>query len=132
MISFFNLYELFPAFICAINIESIVNNLLGVKFFNPVLVVFLFQGFNFTLSAIIFSGSSTSSSSYVAISGKLVEISGKSRFNISGSFRTFTFFFESSWRLLYWVVYTFKNLSYNLKAVLITTFPWASFFGLIS
>ena len=82
---------MFPAFICAINIGSIVNNLLGVKFFNPVLVVFLFQGFNFTLSAIIFSGSSTSSSSYVAISGKLVEISGKSRFNISGSFRTFTF-----------------------------------------
>ena len=63
---------MFPAFICAINIGSIVNNLLGVKFFNPVLVVFLFQGFNFTLSAIIFSGSSTSSSSYVAISGKLV------------------------------------------------------------
>ena len=35
MISFFNLYELFPAFICANNIASLVNNFFGVKIFNP-------------------------------------------------------------------------------------------------
>ena len=32
---FFNLYELFPAVICATNIGSLVNNLLRVKIFNP-------------------------------------------------------------------------------------------------
>ena len=36
MISFFNLYELFPAFICANNIGSLVNSLSEVKFFNPI------------------------------------------------------------------------------------------------
>ena len=76
------MYELFLAFICAINIGSIVNNSFGDKVFNPVPVAFLFQGFNFTLSSITFSGSSTSSSSYVAISSKLVEISGESRFKV--------------------------------------------------
>ena len=39
-----NLFELFPAFICGNNIGSLVNNLLGVKIFNPVHVVFLFRG----------------------------------------------------------------------------------------
>ena len=34
-ISFFNLYELFLAFICANNIGSLVNNLFGVSIFNP-------------------------------------------------------------------------------------------------
>ena len=34
MISFFNLYELFPAFICANNIGSLINNLFGVKILN--------------------------------------------------------------------------------------------------
>ena len=29
----FNLYELFPAFVCADNIGSLVNNLFGVKLF---------------------------------------------------------------------------------------------------
>ena len=35
--SFFNLFELFPAFICANNIESLVNSLFGVKVFDPFL-----------------------------------------------------------------------------------------------
>ena len=34
--SFFELLELFTAFICTNNIESLVNNLFGVKNFNPV------------------------------------------------------------------------------------------------
>ena len=32
---FFNLFKLFPALICANNIGSLVNNLFGVKIFNP-------------------------------------------------------------------------------------------------
>ena len=35
MVSFFNLYELFPAFICTNNAGSLVNNLFEVKIFNP-------------------------------------------------------------------------------------------------
>ena len=35
LISFFSMYELFPAFICANNTGSVDNNLLGVKIFNP-------------------------------------------------------------------------------------------------
>ena len=35
MISFFNLLELFPAFICASNIGSLVNNIFGVKICYP-------------------------------------------------------------------------------------------------
>ena len=35
LISFFNFYELFPDFICANNIGSLVNSLLIVKIFNP-------------------------------------------------------------------------------------------------
>ena len=35
LISFFDFYELFPVFICANNIGSLVNNLFGVKNFNP-------------------------------------------------------------------------------------------------
>ena len=35
MISLFNLYEFFPAFICASNTESLVNNLVGFNIFNP-------------------------------------------------------------------------------------------------
>ena len=35
LISFFELLELFTAFICANNIESLVNDLFGVKIFNP-------------------------------------------------------------------------------------------------
>ena len=52
MISFFNLYELFPVFIYANNIVSLVNSLFEVKIFNPVPVIF-FRGFNFTLSALV-------------------------------------------------------------------------------
>ena len=36
LLSVFNLYELFPAFICDDNIESLVNDLFAVKTFNPV------------------------------------------------------------------------------------------------
>ena len=35
LISFYNLFESFTTFICANNIESLVNNLFGVKRFNP-------------------------------------------------------------------------------------------------
>ena len=42
---------------CANNIGSLVNNLFVVKVFNPVLATFLFWWFNFTLSAIVSSGS---------------------------------------------------------------------------
>ena len=35
LISFFNLYELFPAFIYTNNIGSLLNNLFGVMIFNP-------------------------------------------------------------------------------------------------
>ena len=35
LIPFFDFYKLFPAFFCANNIESLVNNLFGVKIFNP-------------------------------------------------------------------------------------------------
>ena len=45
------------AFTCANNVESLVNNLFGVKIFNPVPTIFLFWGFNFALSAIVSSGS---------------------------------------------------------------------------
>ena len=50
------MFELFPNFICANNIGSLVNSLFGVKIFNPVPVILLFQGFNFILSAIVSSG----------------------------------------------------------------------------
>ena len=35
LIPFFDFYKLFPTFFCANNIESLVNNLFGVKIFNP-------------------------------------------------------------------------------------------------
>ena len=64
LISFFSLFELFPAFICANNIWSLVNNLFGVKLFNNVSVFFLVRGFNLTLSlTIVSSGSNFSSTS---------------------------------------------------------------------
>ena len=48
LISFFNLYELFPGFICANNIGSLVNRFFGVNIFNPALIFFfLYGGFNF-------------------------------------------------------------------------------------
>ena len=43
VISFFNLYGLFPAFICDNNIGSFVNNLFGINIFNPVPVFFFFK-----------------------------------------------------------------------------------------
>ena len=70
MISFFNLFELYPAFICTNSIGSLVNSLFRVKIFNPFpyvsssssystkiggMVLFLFQGINFTLSVIVSS-----------------------------------------------------------------------------
>ena len=41
LISFFKLFELFPAFICANNIGNLVNNLPGVKIFNSFLLLVL-------------------------------------------------------------------------------------------
>ena len=35
LISFFKLHKLFPAFIFTISIRSLINNLFGVKIFNP-------------------------------------------------------------------------------------------------
>ena len=52
---------MFPAFFCTNNIGSLINNLFGVKIFNPVSVIF--QRFNFTLSGIVSSGSNFISSS---------------------------------------------------------------------
>ena len=52
-----SLSEIFPAFICANNIGSLVNSLFEVNIFNLVPVLFLFGGFNFTLSEIVSSGS---------------------------------------------------------------------------
>ena len=60
LISFFNLFELFQAFVCANNIGSLVNGLFGVKTFNPVPA--FFRGINFTLSAIVSCGSNFTSS----------------------------------------------------------------------
>ena len=44
---------MFPAFICANNIGSLLKNLFGVKIFIPVPFLFISQGFNCTLSAIV-------------------------------------------------------------------------------
>ena len=60
---FFNLYKLFPDFICTNNIGSQVKKIFGVKNCKPVLVIFLFRGFGFTLSELVFSGSNVTSSS---------------------------------------------------------------------
>ena len=68
LISFFNLYEFFLAFNCDYNIGSLANGLFGVGIFNPVPSFFLSWGFNFTLSAIVSSGSSLPYS--VSIEGK--------------------------------------------------------------
>ena len=54
---------MFPAFICANNIESLVHNLFCVKIFNPAPVIFLFRDFNFILSGIVSSGSDFTSTS---------------------------------------------------------------------
>ena len=48
---------MFPAFICANNIESLGNNFFQVKIFNAIRVAFPFCGNNFILSVIAFSGS---------------------------------------------------------------------------
>ena len=133
LILFFNLFELFPAFIFANNIGNLVNNSFGVNVFYPVPLILLFRGFNFILTAIVSSGSNFTSSS--PSSGK--SSSSKSRAKHSGLFRTFSLFFESSESLSYWVIYMFKSLSYNLDSVLITTFlfsksfSWASLFASI-
>ena len=44
---------MFPAFICADNIGSLVNDLFGFKILNPAPAFFLSRGFNLTLSAIV-------------------------------------------------------------------------------
>ena len=58
LISFFNLFELFPAFISACEIGNLVISSSGVKILIPVPVfyLFLFRGINFTISAIVSSG----------------------------------------------------------------------------
>ena len=48
------IFELFPAFICANNIESLGNNFFGFKIFNAIPVAFPFCRNNFILSAIVF------------------------------------------------------------------------------
>ena len=48
LISFFNSYELFPVYICANNIRSLVNNMFGVKILNHVP--------SFTSSSLLSSG----------------------------------------------------------------------------
>ena len=63
LISFFNLYELFPAFICANNIGSLVNNLFGVKICNP----FPFTSSSSTSSGGICGKLSSSSAKYKSI-----------------------------------------------------------------
>ena len=57
------MHELFLAIICANNIGSLVNNLFGVKIFNPFPSFSIFQKFVFTLSAIVSSGSNVTYSS---------------------------------------------------------------------
>ena len=101
LISFFNSYELFPAFICSNNVRNLVNNLFGIKAFNPVSVFFFFGGFDFTLPAIVSSGPSFTSlpTSSDGIVGK--SSSSKSKVKFSGLFRTFIFFFLSSEGLSY-------------------------------
>ena len=52
IMTLWNCYKIFVAFLCANIIGSLLNSLFGVNIFNPVLVVFLFQGFNFIRPAI--------------------------------------------------------------------------------
>ena len=76
LVSFFNLYELFPAFICTNNIGSLFN-LCAIKFFNTAPSLFLFWGFNFTLSEIVSSGSSSPS-----VGGKLSSVKPRVSFKV--------------------------------------------------
>ena len=79
---------MFPAFICANNIGSLVNNLLGVKVFNLVSIFFLFRGFNSVLSAIVSSGYNFTFSSPPTedIGGKSSSSKYKSIAKFSGTF----------------------------------------------
>ena len=58
----FNLHELFLPFSCANNIGSLLNNLFGVKVFNPAASFFLSREFNFNILATVSSGSNFTSS----------------------------------------------------------------------
>ena len=77
----FNLFEEFPAFVFANKIGSLVNNLFGVKHFNP-FPVYPFSRFNLPLLERISSGSSftPSSLSSACIGGKLSPTKSKITF----------------------------------------------------
>ena len=142
LILFFNLYEVLPAFTWANNNESLVNNLYGVKIFNPVPVFFLFGGFNFTLSAKVSSGSDFTSSSPSSAGSDGKSSSSSSKYKsigkISGISWTFIFFFLAFVNLSFWVSYIFRSLFYNSRALSSTislfsrSFILSSLFGLRS
>ena len=69
LISFFNLYELFPDFVCANTARGLFNNL-GVK--NPVPNIFILRRLNSIQSVTVSSGLNFTSllSSYDEICGK--------------------------------------------------------------
>ena len=84
------MYELFPAFICANTIGSLVSKLLGVNIFNLVSPIFFFRGFNISPSAIVSSGSSFTS---LSPSSGAKSSSVKPRVKFLGLIRTFIVFF---------------------------------------
>ena len=108
--------------LCAKNVETLVNSLCRFNIYNPVSWFFLFQGFNFILSVIVSFGSYLKSSSSSSIHSQSSSSKYKSRANFSGLFWTFIFYFRTFINLSYWVVYTFRSLSYNPEAAASTTF----------
>ena len=135
LISFFNLHELFAAFICGNNIESLFNNFFGDKTFNPVPVFFLFWEFSFNVSAIVFSGSNLLFHHLLIVELMVNHLQENQELSFQVYLEHLSF---SSERLSYWVVYILKSLSNNLEAILIITFLfrksfyWSSLFELIS
>ena len=136
MISFSNLYELFPAFICANNIGILVNNMFGVKIFNHV-PVFFFKDFNSLLEQWFLLDLILLLYHILVVALVVNDLKQHQELSFLGLFKTFILFFWSFESLSYWFVCIFKSLSYNLEAVLIGTFPfsnsflWSSLFGLI-
>ena len=134
LISFFNLYELFPTFICANNIGSLVNNLCGIGFlilfllffFFDVLILFFQQLFLLALILLF---------QHLLVVNDLQQ---NQELIFQVYLHKFILFFLSSESLSYWVIYMVKRLSYNLEAVLITTFlfsksfSWYFLYGLMS
>ena len=70
--------------ICANNIGILVNNVLGIKIFNPTPVIILFQKFNFILLEIFPAGSkfTFSSPSRAGIVGKSSSIKSRVNFQV--------------------------------------------------